>query len=84
MGGRIIRIVGLVLLAAIVATVASPWFDLHPTALRASRQAITHLSLAPIFLPGALPVSATFLTKPRTPQSHRANDIVARDCARLC
>jgi hypothetical protein len=85
MWGRILQIVGLVLLAVIVAIVVSPWFDLHPTNLRTSKQSITHFSLVvPLFLPGALPVSATYLTKPRTLLSHQANDIVARDCARLC
>jgi hypothetical protein len=85
MSGRLLKIVGLVLLAVIVATVVSPWFDLHPTTLRTSKRAITHFSLAvPLFLPGALPVSTTFLTKPRPLQSHQVSDIVARDCARLC
>jgi hypothetical protein len=85
MRDRLIRIIGLVLLAVIVASIVSPWFDLHPTTLRVSKRTITHFSLAvPLFSPGALTVSATFLTTPRTLQSHRANDIVARDCARLC
>jgi hypothetical protein len=85
MWGHIIRIVGLVLLVVVVASVVSPWFDLQLTTLRASKRAITKVSLAiPLFLPGALPVPPTFLTEPLTLQSHPAYDIFARDCARLC
>lgn len=85
MWGRIIRIIGLVLLAVTVASVVSPCFDLQATTLRTSKRAITQFCLAvPFFWPGTLPVSPTFLTKPRTPQWHQAFDIVARDCARLC
>jgi hypothetical protein len=85
MWGRVSRIVGLVLLAVTVASVVSPWFDLQPTTLRTSKQAITHFSVAVLpFLLHKLPVSPIFLTKPRTLPSHPAYDIVARDCARLC
>jgi len=85
MWGRILRIVGLVLLVVIVASVVSPWFDLHPTTVRAFKRAITHFSLAlPPFLPGASSIPATFLTMLRPLQSHQVSDIVARDCARLC
>jgi hypothetical protein len=85
MWGRILWIVGLVLLAATVASVVSPWFDLDPTTLRTSRRAVAQLSLAvPLFWPGALPVSPTFLSRPRTLQSRPGYDIVVRDCARLC
>jgi hypothetical protein len=85
MWGRIIRIVGLALLAVIVVSVISPWFDLHPTTLRTSKRTITQLSLAvPFFLPGSLSFFPIFLTKLRPLQSHPGSDIVARDCARLC
>jgi hypothetical protein len=85
MSGRLLKIVGLVLLAVIVATVVSPWFDLQPTTVRTSKRAITHFSLAlPPFLLGASSVPLTFLTMLRTLQSHQVSDIVARDCARLC
>jgi hypothetical protein len=85
MWGRITRIVGLVLLAVIMASVVSPCFDLHATALRTHKRAIIQFSLAvPFFWPRTLPASPTFLTMPRTPQWHQAFDIVVRDCARLC
>jgi hypothetical protein len=85
MWGRIIRLVGLALLAVIVVSVISPWFDLHPTTLPTSKRAITQPSLAvPFFLPGSLPFSPIFLTKLRPLQSYQVSDIVARDCARLC
>jgi hypothetical protein len=85
MWGRIIRIVAIALLAIIVVSVVSPWFDLHPTTLRAFKRAITHFSLAPPpFLPSASSVLPTFLTMLPAPQSHQVSDIVARDCARLC
>jgi hypothetical protein len=85
MWGRIIRIVAIALLAIIVVSVVSPWFDLHPTTLRAAKRAITHFSLAlPPLLPGASSVLPTFLTMLRALPSHQASDIVARDCARLC
>ena len=84
MWGRIRQIVGFVLLGVIVASVVSPWFDLEATTLRTSKRAITHFSLlVPPFLPGALRVSPTVLTKPSTLQSHQAYDIVARDCTPL-
>jgi hypothetical protein len=82
---RIIRIVAIALLAIIVVSVVSPWFDLDPTTLRAFKRAITHFSLAlPPFLPGAYSVLPTFLTMLRALPSHPVSDIVARDCARLC
>ena len=85
MWGRIVRIVGLALLAVIVVSVVSPWFDLHPITLRTSKRAITQLSLAvPFFLPGSLPFFPIFLTKLLPLQSYQVSDIVARDCARLC
>ena len=85
MWGRIIRIVGLAVLAVIVVSVVSPWFDLHPTTMGTSKRAITQLGLAvPFFLPGSLSSSPIFLTKLRPLQSHQVSDIVARDCARLC
>lgn len=85
MWGRIIWIVGLVLVAVIVASVVSPWFDLHPTALRTSKRAIVHFSFAvPLFLLSAPPLCSTCLTKLCTLQLRQAYDIVARDCARLC
>jgi hypothetical protein len=85
MWGRIIRIVGIVLLAIIVVSVVSPWFDLHPTTLRAAKRAITHFSLAlPPFLPAGSSVLPTFLTTLPALQSRQVSDIVARDCARLC
>jgi hypothetical protein len=85
MWGRIIRIVGIALLAVIVASVVSPWFDLQPTTVRASKRAITHFSLAlPPLLPGAPSVPPTLLTTLCILQSHQVSDIVARDCARLC
>ena len=85
MWGRIIRIVGLVLLAVIVASVVSPWFDLEPTNLRPSRRVIIHFNLAfQTVVIGALPVSLAVLAAPHTVQSHQTCDIVARDCARLC
>jgi hypothetical protein len=85
MWGRIIRIVGIALLAIIVVSVVSPWFDLHATTLRAFNRVIIHFSLAlPPFLPGASSVLPTFLAMLRALQSSRVSDIVARDCARLC
>jgi hypothetical protein len=85
MWGRIIRIVVLVLLAVIVVSVVSPWFDLHPTTLRTFKRAITQLGLAvPFFWPGSLSFSPILLTRLRPLQSHPGSDIVARDCARLC
>jgi len=85
MWGLVIRMVGIAVVAIIVASVVSPWFDLHPTTLRAFNRAITHFSLAlPPFLPGASSVLPTFLVLLRALQSHRVSDIVARDCARLC
>ena len=81
----IIKLVVLVVLAVIVAAVLSPYFDLQPTTLGKSHRATVQLSLAvPLFLPGALHASPTLLIKPRTVRSHRAPDILARDCARLC
>jgi hypothetical protein len=85
MWGRIIRIVAIGLLAMIVVSVLSPWFDLHPTTLRTFKRAITHFSLtAPPFFPGASSVLPTFLTMVRALPSHQVFDIVVRDCARLC
>ncbi len=85
MSGRLLRIVGLVLLAVTVALVVSPWFDFQPATLRKSHRAIAHFSFAVLpFLSGALPVSVTILTKLPMLQSHPTYDIVARDCARLC
>jgi hypothetical protein len=85
MWGRIIRIVSLALLAVIVVSVVSPWFDLHPTTLRTHKRAITQLGLAvPFSWPGSLSFSPIFLTKLRPLQWHPGSDIVARDCARLC
>src|SRR5215472_9202264 len=85
MGGSLTRIVGILLLAVVMAAVVSPWFDLDPTALRTSQRSITQFILAvPRVLPGALPGSYTFLTDPIMRQSHSVCDIVARDCARLC
>jgi uncharacterized membrane protein YphA (DoxX/SURF4 family) len=85
MWGRIIRVVGLALLAVIVLSVVSPWFDLHPTTLGAAKRAITQLGLAvPFVWQGSLSFSPIFLTKLRPAQSHQVSDIVARDCARLC
>jgi hypothetical protein len=85
MGGTLTRILGILLLAVVVAAVVSPWFDLDPTALRTSHRSITQFSLAvPRVLPGALPGSYTFLIDPLVLQSHAVCDIVARDCARLC
>lgn len=81
----IIRIVGIALLAVIVASIVSPFFDLQPANLRAFKRAITYFSLAlPSFLPDASCVSARLLTMLRPLQSHQVFDIVARDCARLC
>ena len=55
MWGRILQIVGLVLLAVIVASVVSPWFDLHPTTLRTSKRTITHVrSCRSTYLPGRI------------------------------
>jgi hypothetical protein len=80
MWGRIIRIVAIALLATIVVSVVSPWFDLDPTTLRAFKRAITHFSLAlPPFLPGASSAVPTFLTMLRALPSHQVSDIVARD-----
>jgi hypothetical protein len=80
-----IRIVAIALLAIIVVSLVSPWFDLHATTLPAFKRAITHFSLAPPpFLPGASSVLLTFLTMLRALPSHQVFDIVARDCARLC
>ena len=85
MWGRIVQIVGLVLLVIVAASVVSPWSDLQLTTLRTSKRAMTQVGLAiPPLLPGALPVPSTFLAGPRTLQLHPAYDIVARDCARLC
>ena len=86
MRGTLTRIVGILLLALVVAAVVvSPWFDLDPTALRTSHRSIIQFSLVvPRVLPGALPNSYTFLTHPLMLQSHSGCDIVARDCARLC
>jgi len=85
MGGSLTRIVGILLLAVVMAAVVSPWFDLDPTALRTSRRSIIQFSLSvPRVLPGALPGSYTFLTDPLILQSHSVCDIVLRDCARLC
>ena len=85
MGGRLTRIVGILLLAVVMTAVVSPWFDLDPTALRTSHRSITQFSHAvPRVLPGALPGSYTFLTDPLMLQSHAVCDIVTRDCARLC
>jgi hypothetical protein len=82
---RIIRIVAIALLAMIVASLVSPWFDLQPTTLRTFKRAINHFSLAPPpFLPGASSVFPMFLTMKRAVPSHQVFDIVARDCARLC
>jgi len=85
MGRSLTRVVGILLLAVVMAAVVSPWFDLDPTALRTSHRSITQFSLAvPRVLTGALPGSYTFLTAPIMLQSHSVCDIVARDCARLC
>ena len=85
MRGSFTRIVGILLLAVVVAAVVSPWFDLDPTAVRTSHRSTTQFSLAvPRVLPGALPGSYTFLTDPIMLQSHSGCDIVTRDCARLC
>jgi hypothetical protein len=85
MRGRFFQIVGLVLLAVIVASVVSPPFDLAPTALRTHKRAMTHVALAiPLFLRSALPVSKTSLTVLCIEQSHQAYDIVTLDCARIC
>jgi hypothetical protein len=85
MGGSLTRIVGILLLALVVAAVVSPWFDLDPTALRTSHRSIIQFSLSvPRVLPGAPLGSYTFLTDPLILQSHSVCDIVARDCARLC
>ena len=81
----IIKLVVLVVLIVVVAAVLSPYFDLQPTTLGKSHRATVQLSVAvPLFLAGALHASPTLLIKPRTVQSHRAPDILARDCARLC
>ena len=45
MGGNLTRIVGILLLAVVVAAVVSPWFDLDPTALRIYRTAIVTTGL---------------------------------------
>jgi hypothetical protein len=83
MWGRIVKVVGLVVLTVIVAAVLSPCFDLQPTTLGKSHR--VQLSLAvPVFLPRALHASPWLLIKPRTVQLHRASDILTRDCARLC
>jgi len=85
MGGNLTRMVGILLLAVVVAAVVSPWFDLDPTALRTSHRSTTQFSLAvPRVLPGALPGSYTFLTDPLRLPSHSVCDIVTRDCSRLC
>jgi len=85
MGGSFTRVLGILLLAVVVVAVVSPWFDLDPTALRTSHRSIAQFSIpVPPVLPGALPISYTFLTDPLMLQSHVVCDIVARDCARLC
>ncbi len=85
MWGRFVQFVGFLLLVAIVASVVSPWFDLHPTALRMSKRGVIHYSLAvPLFLTNAPSASAVLMPSTRAPQLPQTNDIVARDCARLC
>jgi hypothetical protein len=83
MWGRIVKVVGLVVLTVIVAAVLSPCFDLQPTTLGKSHRVQFSLAV-PLFLPGALHASPTFLIKPSTVQLYRASDILTRDCARLC
>jgi len=85
MGCSLTRIVGILLLAVVMAAVVSPWFDLDPNALRTSHRPITQFShTVPPVLPDALSSSYTFLTDPIRLQSHSVCDIVARDCARRC
>ena len=84
MRGRILQIVGLVLLAVTVASVVSPWFDLDSATLRTSKRTGTHVGLATSYLLSAFPISPTLRTMPPTLPSHQTHDIVARDCARLC
>jgi hypothetical protein len=85
MWGRVVQFVGFVLLVAIVASVVSPWFDLHPTTLRMSKGGVTHYSLAvSLFLTPAPSDSQIVLTTTRAVQLRQGCDIVARDCARLC
>ena len=85
MWGRVGQFVGFVLLVAVVMSVVSPWFDLHPTTLRTSRRGVSHFSLAvPLFLMHPRSVLAVWLTSMHVQQSPQTHDIVARDCARLC
>ena len=84
MWGRVVQFVGFMLLVAIVASVVSPWFDLHPT-LRTSKRGVTHYGLAvSLFQTPAPSDSQIVLISTRAVQLRQGCDIVARDCARLC
>jgi hypothetical protein len=83
MWGRVIKVVGLVMLALILASTVSPWCDLAPANLRTSKR--IHVTLAlPSVVHVTLAVGLTLPAKVFNPQSPQACDIVARDCARLC
>jgi len=85
MWGRVVQFVGFMLLVVIVASVLSPWFDLHPTTLQTSKRGVTHYSVAvSLFLTHASSDSQIVLTSTRALQLRQGCDIVARDCARLC
>ena len=81
MSGRIIKLVGLVVLTVIVAAVLSPCLIYNRLLGRSHRTTVQFSLAVTLFLPGAVHTFPTLLVTPRTVQLRRAFDILTRDCA---